>query len=103
MSSPVNVNVADLIAAECDALKAMLLAKNARYGNSALDPVRVFSRASTEEQIRVRLDDKLSRLMRGQGLETEDVEADLMGYLVLLRVHRKLGCDPMPPHDTEGP
>lgn len=91
MSSHVNVNVADLIAAECDALKAMLLAKNARYGNSALDPVRVFSRASTEEQIRVRLDDKLSRLMRGQGLETEDVEADLMGYLVLLRVHRKLG------------
>lgn len=80
-----------LIAAECDAIREMLLAKNKAYGNSALDPLRVFSRASTEEQIRVRLDDKLSRLKRGSGVEAEDVEADIIGYLVLLRVHRKLG------------
>lgn len=84
-------SVADLIAAECDAVKAMLLAKNAAYGNSALDPVRVFSRADAGEQIRVRLDDKLSRLARGSGQETEDVEADIIGYLILLRVHRRLG------------
>lgn len=85
------MNAQELIANECDAIKAMLLAKNAAYGNSALDPLRVFSRASTEEQIRVRLDDKLSRLKRGTGVETEDVEADIIGYLVLMRVHRKLG------------
>lgn len=78
------------IAAECDAVKALLLAKNAAYGNSALDPVRIFSRADTVEQIKVRLDDKLSRLARGTGEETEDVEQDILGYLVLLRVARKV-------------
>jgi hypothetical protein len=57
--------IADEIARECDELKAMLLEKNQAYGNSALDPVRVFSKATRVEQILVRLDDKLSRLARG--------------------------------------
>lgn len=81
-----------LIVAECDAIKDMLLAKNARYGDSALDPVRVFSRADSVEQIKVRIDDKLSRLARGAGQgadDHEDTEADLIGYLVLLRVARR--------------
>ena len=39
----------------------MLVRKNASYGNSALDPVRIFSRASPIEQLRVRIDDKLDR------------------------------------------
>jgi hypothetical protein len=76
------------VRSELDALGTMLIEKNAAYGNSALDPVRVFSRASTVEQILVRIDDKLSRLARGSGAG-EDVERDLMGYLVLLRVARK--------------
>ena len=42
----------------------LLLAKNDAYGNSALDPVRIFSRADPIEQLNVRLDDKLSRLAR---------------------------------------
>lgn len=79
---------AEEIAAECDAIKAMLLRKNAAYGDSALDPVRVFSKADPVEQIRVRLDDKLSRLKRGAP-DGEDVEADLLGYLVLLRIARR--------------
>jgi hypothetical protein len=68
----------------------LLIKKNAQYGDSALDPMRIFSRASTVEQLKVRLDDKLSRLARGVG-EDEDVERDLMGYLVLLRVARMRG------------
>jgi hypothetical protein len=78
-----------LIAEECDRLKDMLLAKNAAYGNSALDPVRIFSKSDPVEQIRVRIDDKLSRLARGSAAG-EDVEQDLLGYLVLLRVARRL-------------
>jgi len=77
------------IVEECDAVKAMLVAKNRAYGNSALDPVRVFSRADTAEQIRVRIDDKLSRLQRGTTFGTEDTTLDLIGYLVLLRVAMK--------------
>jgi len=78
-----------MIVAECDGIKEMLLQKNAAYGNSALDPVRIFSRASSVEQINVRLDDKLSRLSRGNNAG-EDVELDIMGYLVLRRIARKL-------------
>ncbi len=63
----------------------MLIEKNAQYGNSALDPVRIFSKANPSEQIRVRIDDKLSRLMRGAAAG-EDTMMDLMGYLILLRV-----------------
>jgi hypothetical protein len=78
-----------LISEECDRLKDMLLAKNAAYGSSALDPVRIFSKSSPVEQILVRIDDKLSRLARGTAAG-EDVEIDLCGYLILLRVARKL-------------
>lgn len=76
------------IAAVCDELKALLLEKNKNYGDSALNPVRVFSKSDAVEQIRVRLDDKLSRLARGSDAG-EDVVFDLMGYLVLLRVAQK--------------
>lgn len=69
----------------CDDLAALLIEKNSAYGNSALDPVRVFSKADPLEQINVRLDDKLSRLARGTAAG-EDVEWDIMGYLVLKRV-----------------
>jgi hypothetical protein len=85
-------DVQALIAAECDQIKAMLLEKNKAYGNSALEPLRVFSKAPADEQIRVRIDDKLSRLSRGSAAG-EDVEMDLIGYLVLLRVCRKIGSD----------
>lgn len=78
-------DTAQEISRVCDEIKAMLLAKNAAYGDSALDPVRCFSKADPVEQIRVRIDDKLSRLMRGAAAG-EDVVLDLIGYLVLLRI-----------------
>jgi len=40
------------------------------------------------EQIKVRIDDKLSRIMRGENAG-EDVEIDLAGYLILLRVAKR--------------
>jgi hypothetical protein len=84
----VNETSGDIVR-ECEAIKEMLLEKNARYGDSALNPVRIFSRTDTAEQLRVRIDDKLSRLSRGTGQETEDTEMDLIGYLVLLRIAKR--------------
>ncbi len=78
-----------LIRDTCNEIRDMLLEKNRCYGNSALEPVRIFSKADTDEQIKVRIDDKLSRLVRGDPAG-EDVELDLVGYLILLRVARKL-------------
>ena len=75
------------IRAEADAIVAMLIEKNRAYGDSALNPVRVFSRADVVEQLLVRIDDKLSRLARGSAAG-EDVESDLLGYLLILRVAR---------------
>lgn len=73
---------------ECLGIATMLIEKNRAYGNSALKPVRIFSQASSEEQLLVRIDDKLSRLARGSAAG-EDVVADLIGYLVLLRIARR--------------
>lgn len=84
---------ADLIAAECDALRELLVAKSRAYGSSWRDPVRIFSRADPVEQLRVRIDDKLSRLARGDAAG-EDVELDLIGYLILLRIARQRAGKP---------
>ena len=67
-------------------IRSLLIEKNAKYGDSALDPVRIFSKASSAEQLRVRLDDKLSRLARGTGEEDEDILMDTLGYLIMLRI-----------------
>ena len=72
----------------CMELAVFLIDKNAAYGDSALDPVRIMSVADPSEQIRVRMDDKLSRLMRGQA-GGEDALKDLVGYWVLMRVAEK--------------
>lgn len=61
--------------------------KNKKYGNSAIAPIRVFSKATPEEGIFVRLDDKLSRINNAGELRKNDV-SDLMGYLALLCVKR---------------
>ena len=64
-------------------IRGMLLDKNRKYGNSALEPMRVFSKAEPLEQIEVRMDDKLSRIKSAQGDDLEDAKLDLVGYLVL--------------------
>lgn len=74
------------IATTCDDIKELLLEKNRKYGDSALSPVRVFSKSDTLEQIRVRIDDKLSRLRNQQTDDDEDAISDLIGYLVLYKV-----------------
>ena len=72
----------------CDDIKELLIHKNRKYGNSALKPCRVFSKSSPVEQLLVRIDDKLNRIMKGAGLlaNDEDVVNDLIGYLVLLKI-----------------
>lgn len=72
----------------CNDIRELLLEKNRKYGDAALNPLRIFSKANTLEQIKVRLDDKLSRLKNAQDDEDEDVIADLTGYLILFMVAR---------------
>ena len=76
------------IANICEDIKTMLLEKNLKYGNSAVEPVNIFSKLDNAAAIRARIDDKLSRIAtRGfRGEQDEDTLSDLIGYLVLLKV-----------------
>ena len=83
----------------CMALCEFLLDKNTAYGDSALHPVRIFSKSSPEDQIRVRLDDKINRLMKGSDAG-EDTTGDFLGYLVLLLICEERG-GPLPDRRRE--
>lgn len=89
------VSMRERIALVCDEIKDLLIQKNEAYGNSAADPVRIFSRVDAVEQINVRIDDKLSRIARGTAEAktqvVEDTELDLIGYLILKRAIMKGG------------
>ncbi len=78
-----------LVRNECERIADLLISKNKKYGNSALDPVRIFSTVDRLEQLRVRIDDKLSRISNGSLEEDEDVVQDLIGYLILYRIAGK--------------
>ena len=70
-----------------DSIKVLLREKNTAYGDSALNPIRLFSRADATAAIEVRIDDKLSRIQNmGIHDNVEDTIQDLIGYLVLLQV-----------------
>lgn len=74
---------------ECSEISNFLIMKNRSYGNSALDPVRIFSSSDNVEQLHVRIDDKLSRLARGNNYPGDNDIDDLIGYLILLKVAKK--------------
>jgi NRPS condensation-like uncharacterized protein len=76
-----------------DDIKDLLIEKNKSYGNSALEPIRIFSKADSVEQIKVRIDDKLNRLKQGYEYGEEDTINDLIGYLILLKIALKENDD----------
>jgi len=61
--------------------------KNAKYGDAALDPLNIFSKAGAVAGIKVRIDDKLKRIQNAGLVDaTEDTLQDLAGYLILLMI-----------------
>ena len=79
-------------------IKDLLIEKNKKYGNSALEPLGVFSQLSAKEGLLVRIDDKLKRIKNGRlDRDDEDVINDLIGYLVLLKI--ETNSNPKPTSD----
>jgi len=74
---------------ECEKLADLLCQKNRQYGDAALNPIRIFSKASAVEQLFCRIDDKITRLKNQQPDDTEDTVTDLLGYLVLLKIAQR--------------
>jgi len=60
-----------------------------------LEPLRIFSKTSTDEQILTRIDDKLNRIrnMKDIDIGMRDTIIDLMGYLVLLIINKEWNND----------
>jgi len=66
----------------CINIGKVLIEKNKRYGNSALEPLNIFGKLDIKEGIKQRLDDKLSRIKNSTEHRKNDV-FDLIGYLIL--------------------
>lgn len=80
------MNTEEKIIEIVDAIKNLLLEKNKRYGNSALNPQNIFYKGDSTQSIEIRLDDKLSRIKNNNGnLRVNDV-SDIIGYCVLLLI-----------------
>ena len=75
-----------------DGVKEFLLEKNKRYGNSALEPLVIFTKHKNgnraKDGILERIDDKLSRIKNADNLRKNDT-ADIIGYLLLLCANEK--------------
>tara|TARA_R100001440_G_scaffold41442_1_gene61159 strand:- start:5643 stop:6008 length:366 start_codon:yes stop_codon:yes gene_type:complete len=84
------MNTRSKIKSKCKSLENLLLQKNAKYGDSALKPLNIFSEANAVHGIKVRIDDKLKRI-KNSGLvdATEDTLQDLAGYLILLMIAKE--------------
>jgi hypothetical protein len=89
ISAPISKSQ-ESIAEIVDATKDLLLYKNKMYGDSALNPIGIFTThiktvpASTAS-ILVRLDDKLGRVRNAPALRINDI-SDIIGYCTLLLV-----------------
>ena len=77
----------DLIIETSTEVMNLLLEKNAAYGDSALNPVGIFSRGNAVDSLCATIDDKLMRI-KSKGITdaTEDTVQDLIGYLILLKI-----------------
>tara|TARA_B100002019_G_scaffold263455_1_gene251548 strand:+ start:69 stop:446 length:378 start_codon:yes stop_codon:yes gene_type:complete len=75
------------IKAQCESIAEFLIDKNNKYGDSALEPLNIFSKATPIEGLLQRIDDKLKRMKNyDEATEDEDVIRDLIGYLILLEL-----------------
>jgi hypothetical protein len=70
----------------CHEIAHLLIEKNISYGNSALEPSRIFAQSDGVEQLKVRIDDKLNRVKNNQGFAGDNDIDDLIGYLILLKI-----------------
>ena len=70
-----------------DAMKDLLLYKNKKYGDSAINPKKIFYKGDSTNSILIRLDDKLGRVMSNteEKPRVNDV-ADIIGYCTLLLI-----------------
>ena len=69
------------------AMKDLLLYKNQKYGDSAINPKKVFYKGDSTNSILIRLDDKIGRVMSNtDGKPRVNDVCDIIGYCTLLLI-----------------
>lgn len=81
------MNTQERIKEITNAMQDLLLYKNEKYGDSALNPNNVFYKGNSTNSVLIRLDDKIGRIKSNQEEKprTNDV-ADVIGYCTLLLI-----------------
>jgi len=86
INTEIEVNTQEKINSVTESLKHLLIEKNGRYGNSALEPLEGI-KYTVEDGIKIRLSDKVKRIINSEELRKNDL-ADILGYLVLLCISK---------------
>ena len=81
--TPTQQKIKDILSGMTD----LLLHKNRKYGDSAINPKKIFYKGDSTNSILIRLDDKIGRVMSNteEKPRVNDV-ADIIGYCTLLLV-----------------
>lgn len=86
------MNTQDKIVDITTAMLELLLYKNEKYGDSALNPNNIFYKGDAVNSILIRLDDKIGRIKNNKENKprVNDV-CDIIGYCVLLLASMDIG------------
>ena len=77
----------DHIVNVCEGIKDLLLYKNKKYGDAALNPRKIFYKGNSTNSILIRLNDKIARIENNnEEIPRINDIADTIGYSVLLLV-----------------
>jgi hypothetical protein len=68
-----------------NSVSEVLIEKNRKYGNAALEPIGLFYKGDSVASIAIRIDDKVSRVRNADELRKNDM-FDLLGYSILLGI-----------------
>lgn len=85
--TPTQQKIKDILSGMTD----LLLYKNKKYGDSAINPKKIFYKGDSTNSILIRLDDKIGRVMSNteEKPRVNDV-ADIIGYCTLLLVSMEI-------------
>ena len=81
------MNTQEKIVDVLDGMEDLLLYKNSKYGDSAINPKKIFYKGDSTNSILIRLDDKIGRVMSNpdEKPRVNDV-CDIIGYCTLLLI-----------------
>ncbi len=87
---PTVEEMAEKIQAMCERISRMLQEKNSSYASSVFFPSNILSPLSAIDAIRVRIDDKLTRMKNGHAYKCENDILDVIGYFICELVVRDM-------------